>query len=113
MPETVTYYETLVIHKTASTAEIKAAWKRLAKLYHPDLLGDVEPSVRQASEAKFKEINEAYKVLSNPAKRTLYDQRWAVAVHAEPAARAQAPAPHLRREFPAKRNRTRGGTPRA
>ncbi len=86
------YYEILAISRTASSAEIKAAWKKLAKLYHPDLVGDVEPSMRQFSEAKFKQINEAYRVLSNPATRNAYDQRW-VKVE-EPAATAQTHSSH-------------------
>jgi hypothetical protein len=77
MNHAATYYEILDISRTASSAEIRAAWKKLAKLYHPDLLGDVEPSVRAFSEDKFKQINEAYKVLSNPVSRHIYDRRWA------------------------------------
>lgn len=63
------YYEVLEVDKNASEEEIKRAYRRLAKKYHPDLnQGDKE------AEAKFKEINEAYEVLSDKEKRAKYDQ---------------------------------------
>jgi molecular chaperone DnaJ len=63
------YYEVLGVSKDATEAEIKKAYRRLAKKYHPDLNpGD------KAAEAKFKEVNEAYEVLSNKDKRARYDQ---------------------------------------
>jgi curved DNA-binding protein len=63
------YYATLGINKTASSEEIKQAFRKLARKYHPD----VNPGNKQA-EARFKEINEAYEVLSDPDKRKKYDQ---------------------------------------
>ncbi len=63
------YYEVLGIDRNASEADIKKAYRRLAKKYHPD----VNPGDKEA-EAKFKEINEAYEVLSDPEKRARYDQ---------------------------------------
>ena len=63
------YYEILGVDRTASDAEIKRAYRKLAKQYHPDVNPD-----DKASEAKFKEINEAYEVLSDPQKRARYDQ---------------------------------------
>ena len=63
------YYEVLELSKGASDADIKKAYRKLAKKYHPD----VNPGDKTA-EAKFKEINEAYEVLSDPQKRARYDQ---------------------------------------
>ena len=63
------YYEVLGVSKTAQEAEIKKAYRKLAKENHPDL----HPGDREA-ENRFKEINEAYEVLSDPDKRAKYDQ---------------------------------------
>jgi curved DNA-binding protein len=63
------YYKILGVDKSASEKEIKAAFRKLARKYHPD----VNPNDPQA-EAKFKEINEANEVLSDPEKRAKYDQ---------------------------------------
>ena len=63
------YYEVLGIQKGADEATIKNAYRKLAKKYHPD----VNPGDKTAEE-KFKEVNEAYQVLSNPQKRAQYDQ---------------------------------------
>jgi DnaJ-class molecular chaperone len=63
------YYEVLGVNRNASEKEIKQAYRKLARKHHPD----VNPGDKSA-EAKFKEINEAYEVLSNPEKRRKYDQ---------------------------------------
>lgn len=71
MPSTTKrdYYEVLGLNKGASEQEIKKAFRKLARKYHPD----VNPADKQA-EQRFKEINEAYEVLSDPKKRQQYDQ---------------------------------------
>ncbi|MGN1250506.1 MAG: molecular chaperone DnaJ [Candidatus Spyradocola sp.] len=63
------YYEVLGVERGASEAEIKSAYRRLAKKYHPDL----NPGDKEA-EAAFKEVNEAYEVLSDDQRRARYDQ---------------------------------------
>lgn len=69
MAEKRDYYEVLGLQKGASEDEIKKAYRRMAKKYHPDLNpGDAE------AEKKFKEVNEAYEVLSHPEKKARYDQ---------------------------------------
>ncbi len=62
------YYEILGVSKTATDEEIKRAFRKLAKQYHPDI------NKEAGAEAKFKEIGEAYSVLSDPQKRRQYDQ---------------------------------------
>jgi curved DNA-binding protein len=63
------YYETLGVSKTASDEEIRSAFRKLARKYHPDVAKD-----KKAAEEKFKQINEAYEVLGDPEKRKKYDQ---------------------------------------
>lgn len=63
------YYEVLGVSKGASDDELKKAYRKLAKKYHPDL----HPDDKEA-EAKFKEVNEAYEILSDSDKRAKYDQ---------------------------------------
>lgn len=68
MASSQNYYDILGVSKTATDAEIKSAFRKLAKKYHPDI--NKEPGAEQ----KFKEIGEAYAVLSDPEKRKQYDQ---------------------------------------
>src|SRR6266568_9054554 len=63
------YYETLGVSKTATDDEIRSAFRKLARKYHPDVAKD-----KKAAEEKFKEINEAYEVLGDPETRKKYDQ---------------------------------------
>ncbi len=63
------YYETLGVARTATAEEIKLAFRKLARIHHPDVAKN-----KVTGEAKFKEINEAYEVLSDPEKKKKYDE---------------------------------------
>ena len=63
------YYQILGVSRTASDADIKKAFRKLARQYHPDVAKD-----KKSAEAKFKEVNEANEVLSDPEKRRKYDE---------------------------------------
>src|SRR5919204_5629425 len=63
------YYETLEVERSASDADLKSAFRKLAMKWHPDRNpGD------KSSETRFKEINEAYEILKDPDKRAAYDR---------------------------------------
>src|ERR1043165_5049530 len=63
------YYQSLGVPRTASDADIKKAFRKLAREHHPDVAKD-----KKKAEEKFKEINEAYEVLSDKDKRRKYDE---------------------------------------
>src|SRR5512141_2185204 len=86
------YYQILGLPKSASADDIKKAYRRLARQYHPDMHSGAKKS---EMEKKFKELNEAQEVLSDPDKRKKYDQygtNWEQA-EAYEQARRQAGAP--------------------
>src|SRR5271154_3291356 len=62
------YYDTLGVMRGASAEEVKRAYRKLARKYHPDV------SKEKNAEAKFKDLQEAYEVLKDPEKRAAYDQ---------------------------------------
>ncbi len=64
------YYEVLGVGKDASKDEIKKAYRKLSKKYHPDI------NKEEGSDDKFKEISEAYEILSDEDKRAQYDRFW-------------------------------------
>lgn len=66
------YFEILGLSKDANTQDIKTAYKRLAKIYHPDRLRHLDTDEQENSVEKFKEIKAAYEVLVNPKQRQEY-----------------------------------------
>ena len=85
--EFIDYYKVLGISNKASEKEIKSAYRKLARKYHPDLNPDNPEAERQ-----FKQVNEAHEVLSDPEKRKKYDQYgkdWQHAEEFEKARKAQ------------------------
>ncbi|MFA5449567.1 MAG: molecular chaperone DnaJ [Clostridia bacterium] len=68
------YYKTLGVNKNASADELKSAYRNLAKKYHPDLYGTASDKEKADAEQKFKDVQHAYEVLSDPQKKAAYDQ---------------------------------------
>src|SRR3989442_9535884 len=80
------YYETLSVPRNASAEEIRKSYRKLARKYHPDLNpGD------KSSEERFKNVQEAYDVLSDPKKRQMYDQVGFYSENGFPGPGAEAP----------------------
>src|SRR2546423_10909500 len=102
--QTKDYYGALGVKKTASTEDIRKAFRKLARKYHPD----VNPGDKKAEE-KFKEISEANDVLSDPKKRKIYDQVGFYSDNIDPAtAQAYARAGGAGGGFPGVGAYTRG-----
>jgi DnaJ-class molecular chaperone len=102
------YYEALGVSKSATEKEIRSAFRKLARTYHPD----VNPGDKVA-EARFKEINEANEVLSDPEKRVLYDElgpRWREYEQYRAAGGTATPAEFLRGTGGMAGTAARGGT---
>ena len=68
------YYEVLGVDKSASENDIKKAYRKAAMKYHPDKFANASDAEKKDAEEKFKEINEAYQVLSDSQKKQQYDQ---------------------------------------
>jgi molecular chaperone DnaJ len=68
------YYSTLGVTKEANADEIKSAYRRLAKKYHPDVYASSDEAKKKEAEEKFKEAKHAYEVLSDPQKKAAFDQ---------------------------------------
>ncbi|GMP51227.1 hypothetical protein CsSME_00017542 [Camellia sinensis var. sinensis] len=79
----VDYYKILQVDRSAKDDDLKKAYRKLAMKWHPDK----NPNNKKDSEAKFKQISEAYDVLSDPQKRAVYDQ------YGEEALKGQVPPP--------------------
>ncbi len=90
---TETYYTVLGVPRSATATEIKAAYRELMRQVHPDAVPNASPYWRKLAEEKAKEINEAYQVLSDSAKRRQYDQLLDAyqQAHAQPSQATHSP----------------------
>ena len=101
------FYQVLGLSRTASADEIKKAYRRLARQYHPDLHSG---SKKAEMEKKFKELNEAHEVLSDPSKRKKYDQYGAQWEQAEAFEKARQQAGDRGQGFRWEQTGSGGGT---
>ena len=72
----IDYYELLQVAPTVSTEEIRKAFRRLAKQYHPDLQQHKSEADRREAQRRFVQLTQAYETLSHSAKRQAYDLQW-------------------------------------
>ncbi|MSP12423.1 MAG: tetratricopeptide repeat protein [Chloroflexi bacterium] len=93
------YYELLNLDVSASAAEIKTAWRRQLKLYHPDRFVQ-QPEQREVAERYTKQLNEAYRILNDPIERQIYDAQRGTLREPDPYARRPS-AGSGRRDFQA------------
>src|SRR5262245_65677568 len=98
------YYEILDIPPSATDEQIRAAYRILVQLHHPDRLQQMSPAVREYAEERLKKINQAYSVLGDPERRAVYDasqqQRQRAAPADEYAAAYEEPGAGPRRGRP-------------
>lgn len=74
MEQVRSHYQRLGVTPAATTTEIRAAYRALAAQFHPDRVGDEDPKALAFAERRMREINESWRVLSDPARRLAYDQ---------------------------------------
>lgn len=72
---TGTHYQTLGLHHSATSDQIKRAYRRLVKKHHPDVTAHTSPASQQSCEERIRQINAAYEILGNPTSREVYDGR--------------------------------------
>ena len=72
----IDYYELLQVAPTASTEEVRKAFRRLAKQYHPDLQQHKSEADQREAQRRFVQLTQAYETLSHSAKRQAYDLQW-------------------------------------
>jgi curved DNA-binding protein CbpA len=75
----VSYYDVLGVERRASVEEIRRAYLRLARRYHPDVVASSDARTRSEADERMRALNEAWSVLGDPARRRAYDQRRAEA----------------------------------
>ena len=87
----MTYYDILGVSRTASTEDIKRAYRKLAQDFHPDKLAGIPPAVAKLAEEKFKDVQEAYEILTKH--RAEYDNQLNAVASPSPQPQARTTAP--------------------